>query len=115
MSRSPDYIRLMNSRRWRELRMATIKRANGLCERCLTEGRVCAATEVHHIRPIESVKDPFVMEQLAYDPHNLMALCHHCHRQTHIEMAKGTKEERRRRTKEDVESFHRQMFGDDPE
>ena len=70
MSRSPHYIKLMNSRRWRALRMATIKRAKGLCEQCSAEGRVSAATEVHHIRPVESIKDPFVMEQLAYDPAN---------------------------------------------
>ena len=87
--------------------MIMIMRANGLCERCHAEGRVSVATEVHHIRPIESVKDPFIMEQLAYDPHNLMALCHHCHRLTHTEMNQGTKEERRRRTREDVERFHR--------
>ena len=114
MSRSPHYIRLMNSRRWRALRMATIKRAKGLCEQCSAEGRVSAATEVHHIRPVESIKDPFVMEQLAYDPTNLKALCHYCHRQIHMDMHKGTKEEHRRRTKEDVDSFHQLMFGEDP-
>ena len=54
------------------------------------------------------------MEQLAYDPANLKALCHYCHRQIHLDMHKGTKEEHRRRTKEDVDSFHRLMFGDDP-
>ncbi len=113
MSRSPHYIKLLNSRRWRSLRMATIKRSNGLCEQCLKEGRVSAATEVHHIRPVESVKDPFVMEQLAYDPSNLSALCHNCHQEAHRLMNKGSKEERKKRTQEDVERFHRLMFGDD--
>lgn len=112
MSRTPEYIKLLNSRRWRALRMATIRRANGLCEQCTIEGRVSAATEVHHIRPIETVKDPIVMEQLAYDPSNLRALCHRCHRETHQLMNKGSKEERKKRTHEDVEQFHRMLFGD---
>ena len=115
MSRSPHYIKLLNTRRWRALRMAAIKRANGLCEQCTAEGRVSAATEVHHIRPIESVKDLFVMEQLAYDPGNLKALCHHCHQEAHRLMSKGSKEERKRRTTDDVERFHRLMFGEDPD
>ena len=115
MSRSPHYIKLLNSRRWRALRMAAIKRAKGLCEQCSAEGRISAATEVHHIRPVESVKDPIVMEQLAFDPANLKALCHRCHQEAHLLLHKGSNEERRRRTKEDVERFHRQMFGEDPE
>ncbi len=113
MSRSPQYIKLLNTRRWRALRMATIKRANGLCEQCTAEGRVSAATEVHHIRPVESVKDEFVMEQLAYDPTNLKALCHQCHKDAHTLMNKGTKEERKRRTQQDVDEFHRMFFGED--
>lgn len=113
MSRSPEYIKLMNTRRWRALRAAAIRKSNGLCEQCLKEGRVSSATEVHHIRPIESAKDPRLMESLAYDPLNLTALCRDCHRKIHERMGKGTKEERRKRTKEDVESFHRLIFGED--
>ena len=111
MSRSPHYIKLMNSRKWRALLMATIKRTNGLCEQCLKEGRVSAATEVHHIRPIESVKDPHVMEQLAYDPSNLAALCRQCHHNAHVLLLKGSKEERKRREKERLERFHRIFLG----
>ncbi len=111
MSRSPQYIKLLNTRRWRALRMATIKRANGLCEQCAAEGRVSAATEVHHVRPVESVKDPFVMEQLAYDPMNLKALCRQCHHDAHVALLKGCKEERQRREKESIERFHNVFLG----
>ncbi|MDE6479257.1 MAG: HNH endonuclease [Muribaculaceae bacterium] len=111
MSRSQHYIKLMNTRKWRALRMATMKRSNGLCEQCLKEGRVSAATEVHHIRPIESVKDPIVMEQLAYDPGNLAALCRQCHHDAHVLLLKGSKEERKRREKERMERFHEVFLG----
>lgn len=112
MSRSPHYIRLLNTRRWRQLRQRTIEAASGLCQRCLREGRVSGATEVHHIRPVESVRDPLVMERLAYDPANLMALCHRCHQEIHSEMGKGSREERRKRTQEEVDRFHAMIFGD---
>ena len=45
-----------------------------LCERCKWKGRVEAATEVHHIRPVRT------HPQLAMNPNNLMSLCDRCHR-----------------------------------
>lgn len=114
MAKSPQYIRLINTARWRRLRAHVIREANGMCRRCMKEGRVSAATEVHHIRPVESAKDPQVMEQLAYDPANLIALCHDCHRLTHSELGKNSKQERKKRSRAEVDAFHRLLFGNDP-
>ena len=59
--------------RWTEL--SKRKRANDpLCERCLGEGKVTAASEVHHIEKIADRPDL----RLAWD--NLMSVCHECHK-----------------------------------
>ena len=57
--------------------------AHPLCEECERQGKTTLATCVHHIRPIESQATPALMEQAAYDIHNLEALCDHCHEERH--------------------------------
>lgn len=60
--------------RWTEL--SKRKRASDpLCERCLDNGKVTAASEVHHIRKIADRPD------LRLDWDNLMSVCHECHRE----------------------------------
>ncbi|WP_073346078.1 HNH endonuclease [Bacteroides congonensis] len=86
MSKNKDYIKLINCHRWRKLRNEQLKR-NPLCNVC---GDI--ATEVHHLRPIESEKEFDRMETLAYDPNNLQSLCHKCHSATHIAMKKHKKQ-----------------------
>lgn len=90
MSRNKDYQRLLNTKRWKELRAWKLQQ-NPLCEMCQAEGYVRAAVDVHHIRPVESAHSVSEMEQLCYDPGNLMALCIPCHVKVHKEMGKGTK------------------------
>ncbi len=85
VSRNPDYIALINTARWRRCRSAVLAH-EPLCRRCKEQGRVTAATEVHHIEPLESVPDPARRAALAYDLHNLMPLCHDCHAALHKEM-----------------------------
>lgn len=104
MSRDPRYIKLINSRRWRRVRGLVLS-ARPLCEQCERRGVVRAATEVHHIRPLESIRDAEAMERAAYDEGNLMALCHECHRAQHMAMGQGTADENRRRARAEAEDF----------
>lgn len=86
MSRNKDYIKLINCHKWRKLRNEQLKR-NPLCAIC---GDI--ATEVHHIKPVESEKEYDRMEVLAYDSNNLQSLCHKCHSNIHISMKKYKKQ-----------------------
>ena len=47
MSRNPIYIKLINSTRWKKLRMQKLK-ANPVCEECAKRDVSTLATEVHH-------------------------------------------------------------------
>lgn len=86
--RDKDYQRMLNSKRWKELRAWKLSK-NPLCERCEAEGYVRAAVDVHHIRPVAgNIRE---MEALCFNPSNLRSLCITCHIQTHKEMGKNTK------------------------
>ena len=91
MSRDPRYQRLLNDRRWKELRRSYLQQ-HPLCERCQREGFVTAAVDVHHKTPVESAKTEQEMERLAYNPANLEALCIPCHIKTHQEAKSHTRE-----------------------
>lgn len=111
--RDRDYIRLMSSKQWRQLRNLTLS-ACPLCVRCQREGRITAATEVHHVTPIESGRTYAEKERLAYSPSNLMPLCHACHRSEHIEAGSHTKEFRLEKAKEKAAQYCRRFFGVEP-
>ena len=96
MSRDPRYQKLLNSKRWKELRRQYLQ-AHPLCERCEAEGYVRSAVDLHHLVPVETGKTQQEMERLAFDIHNLRALCIPCHIATHKEMGKGTKDNRKER------------------
>lgn len=113
MARDPEYISLINSRRWQSLRRRVLT-DEPLCRRCQREGRLTSATEVHHARPVQSGIDKEERARLAYDRANLVPLCSECHQRTHIEMkSKGSRKERERRRKEEREDFCRRFYGDD--
>ena len=76
------YHKLLGHSRWRELRMRYLS-AHPLCEKCERQGKTTLATCVHHIRPVEAQCSPAMMEQAAYDIHNLEALCEACHEERH--------------------------------
>lgn len=101
-------MKLINTVRWRKLRRQKLK-AQPWCERCEKEGRLAAATEVHHVRPVETASNVTDMARLMYDYGNLQSLCHACHVKTHEELGKGTKEEIRQRQTARLEDF-RQRF-----
>ena len=92
MSRDPRYQKLLNSKRWMEVKRVVWRRANGLCERCREEGFIRAGVDCHHIVPVESGRTVQEIERLAYDVNNIRLLCVDCHIKTHQEMRSHTKE-----------------------
>lgn len=78
MSRNERYRKLINSTEWRRLRHDMLVK-HPLCQMCQTEGRERFATEVHHVKPIESIDDMEEQTALAYDTGNLLCVCHECH------------------------------------
>lgn len=101
MSRSKAYQRLLNSKRWAEVKRKVWQRAGGLCERCKRDGiaergvpYITPGVDCHHIVPVESANpdDPQAMERLAYDVSNIELLCIPCHIKTHQEMHSHRKE-----------------------
>lgn len=113
MSRDTRYIALINSTRWRRVRGLKLS-ADPLCERCKEQGKITPATEVHHIVPLESIKDDAAQVRMAYAISNLMSVCHDCHRDIHLAMHKGTKEERKRRAADEVKTFINRWLGATP-
>ena len=113
MSRDKRYQKLLNSKRWHEVKRFVWQRAGGLCERCKRDGiaergvpYITPGVDCHHILPVESANpdDPKAMERLAYDVNNIELLCVPCHIKTHQELrshyaetVKERKELKRRR------------------
>lgn len=82
MSKDARYIELLNCRQWRALRAFILGR-HPLCAICEKNGRLSVATEVHHAVPIETAPTYAEMRRLAYDPANLVPVCHECHAAEH--------------------------------
>lgn len=97
MSRDKRYQKLLNAKRWKEVKAFVWQRANGMCERCrregieagiLPDGYITPGVDCHHKIPVESANPdiPGEMERLAYDVNNIELLCIPCHIKTHQEM-----------------------------
>lgn len=99
MSRDKDYQRLLNSKRWKELRQWKLQQ-NPLCEICKSEGYIRSAIDVHHKIPCETARNVFEMEQLCFNPDNLQSLCIPCHQRLHREAKSHTKEAHKQRADE---------------
>ena len=70
-----------NSKEWQACREAYIASKQGLCERCLAEGRISPGEIVHHkiyLTP-KNISDPDIT--LNFD--NLELLCQDCHNKEH--------------------------------
>lgn len=90
------YSSLMCKARWRRLRALVLGR-HPLCTLCERAGRYVTATEVHHVIPLESVRDHARAEALCYDEGNLMPLCRACHIAVHRALGKNGRAERAER------------------
>lgn len=111
MARDITYNKLIHTGKWREIRRSVLTE-HPLCQRCLADGRITAASEVHHIRPVEEAFTAAEKEQRMYDPGNLLSLCHACHVKVHTELGKGSKEIVRKRNDEQVRRVIDKFFGD---
>lgn len=99
MSRDKRYQKLLNSRKWGEVKRMVWQRAGGLCERCKREGiaergvpYITPGVDCHHIKPVESGRTVMEMEQLCYNPANIELLCVPCHIKTHAEQRSHCRE-----------------------
>ena len=109
MAKDKDYIKLIHTSQWLQLRKEILTK-RPLCERCQEQGIITAATEVHHVRPVEEAYSYGDKVQRMYDPHNLRALCHDCHVKTHTEMGRSGKEATKKRNAEHVAQVIKKFF-----
>ena len=77
--RDPKYRQFYTSHEWRALSRYMIVHAEYQCEDCRKDGRVTVATEVHHIKPIQTPEG----WQQRLDQGNLVVLCPICHNNRH--------------------------------
>ena len=111
MAKDKDYQRLINTSQWLRLRR-DILTAHPLCQRCQAEGKITAATEVHHVRPVEEAINYAEKRRRMYDPANLRALCHDCHVRTHTEAGRSGREATKVRKSGHVAQVISRFFGD---
>lgn len=104
MSRNPIYIRLINSARWKKLRNEKLK-DSPVCEECAKNGISTLASEIHHVRPVESVAGVAAMERLMFDRMNLQSLCHACHAEIHKRAFSHSKESVQENNRRATERF----------
>lgn len=96
-TKNEHYHKLLKSYKWQQLRARYLTQ-HPVCELCEKKNKTSLAKVVHHVVPVEDAKDVGLMEALAYDWNNLMALCDSCHEQIHHELGsrfKGRKNTRR--------------------
>ena len=108
MSRDPQYQRLLNRKLWKTLRLLYLQRYP-LCERCLREGRVRSAIDVHHKTPVETAHTLSEMEALCYRWTNLEALCIPCHKEVHKALRSQTKEGHQRAEADSMERWRERL------
>lgn len=110
MAKDPNYIKLINTTRWKRLRLQKLQ-AQPLCEcdECKTIDKITPATEVHHITPVESVSSIEQMKLLMYDYNNLLSVSHECHSRIHQEMfshsKKNVQQANKKRTQRFIDKF----------
>lgn len=104
MSRNPVYIKHINSKEWRSLRIRKLQ-ADPLCEVCKEKECSTMANEVHHRIPVESAPTESEMKRLMYSYQNLQSLCHSCHSDIHRDMFSHSKEAVKANNQRSTERF----------
>lgn len=98
------YIKLMNSARWRTLRMRKLA-ANPLCEHHLEQGKYVAASVVHHIIEVESGRTEQECRTLCFSWSNLQSLCRECHAEIHRTARSHSKDVHQQREQERLDRW----------
>lgn len=104
MSRNPVYIKLINSKEWKSLRLQKLA-DKPVCEVCEEAGKSTLAVEVHHRTPVESVSAERQMKRLMFSYNNLLSVCHACHSEIHKQMFSHTKESVKENRQRDTKRF----------
>lgn len=112
MAKDKNYQKLIHTSRWLRLRKEVLT-VHPLCQRCLAEGRTTAATEVHHVKPVEEALSQRERVQRMYDVHNTQALCHDCHVKVHTELGRCGRQANKERKAKQAREFSHRFFGDD--
>ncbi len=73
-----------HTKAWKHTREAYVRSVNGLCERCLEQGKYTKGEIVHHIEHLSpaNIDNPAVT--LGFD--NLQLVCRDCHAELHPEI-----------------------------
>ncbi len=73
------------SKAWRKFRLRILQRDHYECQHCRAKRarKIVRATHVHHIQELKDRPD------LAFDPDNLISLCHMCHEEVHDRLSKA--------------------------
>lgn len=109
MKKRATYSRLIQSTNWQKIRRSVL-RETPLCTDCLENGINTSATEIHHIRPVETAIGDLEMESLCFDRANLVALCHDCHVERHKLLKSHSKESVKANARRATEAFNRRFF-----
>ena len=109
MKKRATYSRLMQSTNWQKIRRSVL-RETPLCADCLENGINTSATEIHHIRPVETAVGDSEMESLCFDRTNLVALCHDGHVERHRLLKSHSKESVKANARRATEAFNRRFF-----
>lgn len=80
--KNKEIAAIYNTSTWKDLRTSYIME-HPLCEVCLKKGLTVPSEEVHHIKYISSGTNNLEMQDIAYNPDNLIALCTECHHKIH--------------------------------
>ena len=115
MAKDKDYIKMIHSSDWLKLRRDKLK-ANPLCQECLKNGRKTAATEVHHITPVEDARSYRQKELLMFSFVNLLSVCRTCHCNIHTELGSRSKKEMAaKRRKQEMDDFMKKFSQNESE
>ena len=106
---SQRYVKAINSARWRQVVQQVRKRQNNLCAECMKLGIATPIDSVHHIVPAEEHASDEVFERQFFNLANLVGLCRSHHEEADLLLMKGTREERKRRTRAQVDEFLKRL------
>lgn len=106
---SQRYVKAINSARWRQVVQQVRKSQDNLCAECMKLGIATPIDSVHHIVPAEEHASDEVFERQFFNLANLVGLCRSHHEEADLLLMKGTREERKRRTRAQVDEFLKRL------
>lgn len=74
--------KIYNSKEWKNLRINHLQK-EPLCAVCLKLGKVVSGEDVHHIKSFMTSSSVEDMNEQAFNPDNLVTLCHYHHSLLH--------------------------------